>query len=338
MPAPTAADREILPIPDRPYDGPVYEDAKDPDAKFAPIAPLRPPEGAPNVLIVLIDDAGFGSSSAFGGPCRTPTAERLAAEGLRFTRFHTTALCSPTRAALLSGRNHHTVGMGAITEMATSAPGYTSLRPNTCAPLAEILKLNGYSTAHIGKCHEVPVFESSPIGPFDHWPNPGNGFEYFYGFIGGENNQWYPALYEQTTPVEPWGTPEEGYHLMGDLADRAILWMRQQKSMAPDKPFFTYFAPGATHAPHHVPQEWIDRYKGSFDNGWDEQRERTFARQKELGVIPPDCDLTARPEEIPAWDDQDDALKPALARQMEVYAAYLSYADHHVGRVIDALE
>ena len=227
--------------------------------------------------------------------------------------------------------------MGAITEMATSAPGYNSLRPNTCSPLAEILKLNGYSTAQFGKCHEVPVFESSPIGPFDHWPHPGGGFEYFYGFIGGENNQWYPALYEQTSPVEPWGTPEEGYHLMADLADRAILWMRQQKSMAPDKPFFTYFAPGATHAPHHVPQEWIEKYKGKFDQGWDAVREATFARQKELGVIPPECELTERHEEIPAWEDMDDALQAGARAGDGGLRRVPEYADHHVGRVIDAL-
>jgi len=207
MPAPKAADREILPIPDRPYDGPVYEDAKDPDARFAPIEPLRPPEGAPNVLIVLLDDAGFGSSSAFGGPCRTPTAERLAGEGLKLSRFHTTALCSPTRAALLSGRNHHTVGMGGITEIATSAPGYTSVRPNTCAPLAETLKLNGYSTAQFGKCHEVPVWETSPLGPFDSWPSGGGGFEHFYGFIGGETNQYYPAIYGERPRSSPTGRP-----------------------------------------------------------------------------------------------------------------------------------
>jgi arylsulfatase A-like enzyme len=329
--------RQILPIPDRKHVGLTTFEATDPDTSYPPIMPLRPPAGAPNVLVILLDDVGFGASSAFGGPCRTPTAERLAAEGLRYTRFHTTALCSPSRAALLSGRNHHTVGMGGITEIATSAPGYNSLRPNTCAPLAEILKLNGYSTAQVGKCHEVPVFESSPIGPFDHWPHPGGGFEYFYGFIGGENNQWYPALYEQTTPVEPWGTPEQGYHLMEDLADKAILWMRQQKSIAPDKPFFMYFAPGATHAPHHVPQEWIARYKGRFDQGWDAIRAETFARQKELGVIPPECELTARPADMPAWDDQPDNLKPVLAREMEIYAAFLEYADHHVGRVISAV-
>jgi len=328
----------VLPIPDQKHVGLTTYVTTDPDTSYPPIVPLRPPVGAPNVLVILLDDVGFGASSAFGGPCETPTAERLAAGGLRYSRFHTTALCSPTRAALLSGRNHHAVGMGAITEMATSAPGYNSLRPNTCAPMPEMLRLNGYSTAQFGKCHEVPVFESSPIGPFDHWPHPGGGFEYFYGFIGGENNQWYPALYEQTTPVEPWGTPEEGYHLMDDLADKAIGWIKQQKSMAPDKPFFTYFAPGATHAPHHVPQEWIEKYKGKFDQGWDAIRDETIARQKELGVIPADADLTHRPDEIPSWEDTDPALRPVLARQMEVYAAFLSYADHHVGRVIDALE
>jgi arylsulfatase A-like enzyme len=329
--------REVLPIPDRkPISLTTYQ-ATDPDAKFPPITELRPPEGAPNVLIILLDDVGFGASSAFGGPCQTPTAERLAGKGLKYTRFHTTALCSPTRAALLTGRNHHAVGMGGITEIATSAPGYNSMRPNTCAPLAEILKLNGYSTAQFGKCHEVPVFETSPIGPFNHWPT-GSGFEYFYGFVGGENNQYYPSLYEGTTPVEPDRTPEEGYHLMEDMTDKAILWIRQQKSMAPDKPFFVYFAPGATHAPHHVPQEWSTKYKGKFDQGWDRVREETFARQKKLGVIPAQCELTRRPDEIPAWERTEERLRPVLARQMEIYAAYLEFADHHVGRVIDTLK
>ena len=314
MPSPTSAEREVLPIPDRPYDGPIYEDAKDPAAKFAPIEPLRPPEGAPNVLIVLIDDVGFGCSSAFGGPCQTPTAERLAGDGLKFNRFHTTALCSPTRAALLSGRNHHTVGMGGITEIATSAPGYTSVRPNTCAPLAETLKLNGYATAQFGKCHEVPVWETSPIGPFDSWPSGGGGFEYFYGFIGGETNQYYPALYEGTIPIEPEKTPEEGYHLTEDMTDKAIGWVQQQKAADGDKPFFVYFAPGATHAPHHVPEEWSAKYKGQFDQGWDALREETFARQKELGVIPTDTALTARPEEIPAWDEMPGRPEARAAR------------------------
>jgi arylsulfatase A-like enzyme len=328
--------RQVLPIPDRKPAGLTTYDAKDPDTKFPPIRPLRPPAGAPNVLIVLLDDVGFGASSAFGGPCQTPTAERLAAGGLKYRRFHTTALCSPTRAAMLSGRNHHAVGMGAITEVATAAPGYNSLRPNTCAPLAEVLKLNGYSTAQFGKCHEVPVFEATPIGPFDHWPT-GSGFEHFYGFIGGETNQYFPGLFEGTTPVEPDKTPDEGYHLMEDLADRAIAWIHQQKAMAPDKPFFMYFAPGATHAPHHVPTEWIAKYKGQFDRGWDKLREETFARQKALGVIPPECELTKRPNEIPAWEDTEERLRPVLAREMEIYAAFLEYADHHTGRVIDSL-
>ncbi len=294
--------RDHLPIPDRPYAGAVYEDAKDPEAKFAPIEPLRPPGGAPNVLVILLDDVGFGASSAFGGPCATPTAERLAANGLKYNRFHTTALCSPTRQALLTGRNHHSVGMGGVTEIATSAPGYNSIRPNTAAPLAETLKLNGYSTAQFGKCHEVPVWETSPLGPFDSWPTGGGGFEHFYGFIGGETNQYAPAIYDGTTPIEPDRTPEEGYHFTEDMTDRAIDWIQQQKALMPDKPFFVYFAPGATHAPHHVLPEWSDKYKGRFDDGWDALRERTLARQKELGIVPEEAELTARAAEIPAWE------------------------------------
>jgi arylsulfatase A-like enzyme len=330
--------RTVLPIPDQAYAGEILYDAKNPDASFPPIQPLRPPAGAPNVLIVLIDDVGFGAASAFGGPCNTPNFDAVAQDAAKYTRFHTTALCSPSRQALLTGRNHHSVGMGGITEIATSAPGYTSMLPNTMAPLAETLKLNGYSTAQFGKCHEVPVWETSPMGPFNHWPAGGGGFEYFYGFIGGEDNQWNPALYEGLTPVEPATTPEEGYHLTEDLADHAISWVRQQKALMPDKPFFMYFAPGATHAPHHVPKEWIDKYKGKFAHGWDRQREITFARQKELGVIGPDAELTKRHAEIPAWDDMDPALKPVLERQMEVYAAFLEHTDHHTGRVIDAIK
>jgi arylsulfatase len=329
--------REILPIPDRPYTGLITYDAKDPDTSFPPIEPLRPPEGAPNVLVILLDDVGFGASSAFGGPVNMPTAERLAQTGLKYNRFHTTALCSPTRQAMLTGRNHHTVGMGAITEGATSPPGYNSIRPNTCAPLAEILKLNGYSTAQFGKCHEVPVWQTSPMGPFQQWPT-GSGFEYFYGFIGGETNQYYPAIYEGTIPVEPDKTPEEGYHFTTDMTNKAIKWVRQQKSLMPDKPFFMYWAPGATHAPHHVRPEWSDKYRGKFDQGWDKLREETFARQKEMGVVPPDTQLTKRHEEIPAWDDVSDEMKTVMARQMEIYAGFLEHTDHHVGRLIDALE
>ena len=334
---PAQSQRQVLPIPAGPRVGLTTYDAKDPDTSFPPITPLRPPAGAPNVLVVLIDDCGFGATSVFGGPVSTPAFDRLAADGLRYTRFHTTALCSPTRAALLSGRNHHTVGMGGITEIATSAPGYSSQRPNTCAPLAETLKLNGYATAQFGKCHEVPVWETSPMGPFDNWPSGGGGFEHFYGFLGGETNQYAPALYRDTVPVEPDRTPEEGYHLTEDMTDHAIDWVRQQKALMGDKPFFAYFAPGATHAPHHVPIEWSDKYRGKFDQGWDRLREETFARQKDAGVIAQDALLTARPDEIPAWDDMPDQLKPVLARQMEVYAGFLEHTDHHVGRLVDAL-
>ncbi|MFZ0831600.1 MAG: arylsulfatase [Mycobacterium sp.] len=329
--------RETLPIPDVKYVGLTTYDAKDPHTTYPPITTLRPPVGAPNVLIVLIDDVGFGAASAFGGPCQTPTAERLAGNGLKLNRFHTTALCSPTRQAMLTGRNHHSVGMGAITEMATSAPGNSSIRPKDKAPIAETLKLNGYSTAQFGKCHEVPVWEVSPAGPFHQWPT-GSGFEYFYGFVGGEANQYYPGLYEGTTAVEPPKTPEEGYTLTEDLADHAITWVRQQKALTPDKPFFVYFAPGATHAPHHVPKQWIDKYRGRFDAGWDALRESIFARQKELGVIPRNAELTKRHDEIPAWDDMPDDLKPVLARQMEIYAGFLEQTDHEVGRVIDAID
>src|SRR5271165_5403669 len=329
--------RTVLPIPDQPHVGLTTYDAKDPDTKYPPIRELRPPSGAPNVLVVLIDDVGYGASSAFGGPCHTPNFEKLGANGLRFTRFHTTALCSPTRAAMLTGRNHHMVGMGGITEIATSAPGYNSMRPNSMAPLPEILRLNGYCTAQFGKCHEVPVWEASPVGPFDRWPT-GSGFEYFYGFIAGETNQWYPAIHEGTKVVEPPKTPEEGYHFMEDMTDRAIAWVRQQRLLAGNKPFFVYFAPGATHAPHHVPKEWADKYNGKFDQGWDKLREETFARQKQLGVIPKDCELTARPKEIPSWDSQTPEFKHVLAREMEVYAGFFSFADYHIGRLIDALD
>ncbi|MET4581049.1 arylsulfatase A-like enzyme [Conyzicola nivalis] len=336
--SPDRHSRAMLPIPDVPAPGLTTYDAKDPDTSYPPIQPLLPPAGAPNVLVILIDDAGFGASSAFGGPCRTPNAEKLAAGGLTYNRFHTTALCAPTRQAMLTGRNHHSVGMGSITETATSAPGNSSLRPNTKAPLPMTLKLNGYSTAQFGKCHEVPVWQSSPMGPFDAWPSAGGGFETFYGFIGGEDNQWEPALYNGTTPVEPPATVEEGYHLTEDLADHAVSWIRTQKALMPDKPFFVYFAPGATHAPHHVPKEWADRYAGEFADGWDAQRESTFARQKEMGIIPADAELTPRHTEIPAWDDMPDALKPVLEREMEVYAGFLEHTDHHVGRVIDTIE
>ncbi len=330
--------RAMLPIPDTQHVGLTTYDAKDPDTKFPPIEPLRPPKGAPNVLIILLDDVGFAASSAFGGPIHTPTAERLAKGGLKFNRFHTTALCSPTRQALLTGRNHHSVNMGGICEIATSAPGYSSVLPKNKAPLAMTLKLNGYSTAQFGKCHEVPVWQTSPLGPFDQWPSGGGGFEYFYGFIGGETNQWYPAIYEGTSPIEPEKTPEEGYHFTEDMTNKAIKWTRQQKALMPDKPFFMYFAPGATHAPHHVPKEWAEKYKGTFDQGWDKLREESFARQKKLGVIPANAELTKRPAEIPAWDETPANMRPIFAREMEVYAGFLEPTDNHLGRLIDTLQ
>jgi arylsulfatase len=329
--------REVLPIPDRPTPGPSAYTASDPGAVHPPIERLRPPPGAPNVLIILLDDVGFGASSAFGGPIETPTAERLARDGLRYSRFHTCAMCAPTRAALLSGRNHHSVGFGSITETATAAPGYNTTRPNTKATLQETLRLNGYATAMFGKCHEVPIWEANPVGPFDRWPT-GSGFEYFYGFIGGETNQYYPALHEGTAPVAPPRLRAEGYTLNEDLADHAIAWVRQHRAIAPDQPFFAYYSTGGTHAPHHVPASWREKYAGQFDDGWDLLRDRTFVRQKELGVVPEEAELTERHKEIPAWSEMDAALKPILLRQMENYAGFLEHTDHHVGRVIQALE
>jgi arylsulfatase len=228
--------------------------------------------------------------------------------------------------------------MGGITEIASGSPGYSSVLPNTAAPIAKTLKLNGYATAQFGKCHEVPVWETSPAGPFNAWPTGGGGFEYFYGFIGGEAHQWYPSLFEGTTPIEVKRTPEEGYHFMADMTDKAIAWIGQQRALTPDKPFFVYFAPGATHAPHHVPKEWADKYKGKFDGGWDTLREETLARQKTLGVVPADCRLTARHTEVPAWDAMPAELRPVLRRQMEVYAGFLEYTDHHIGRLLDSLK
>src|SRR6476659_1244579 len=246
--------------------------------------------------------------------------------------------CSPTRQAMLTGRNHHSVNMGGICEIATSAPGYTSVLPKNKAPLAMTLKLNGYATAQFGKCHEVPVWQTSPLGPMDQWPSGGGGFEYFYGFLGGETNQWYPAIYEGTTPIEPEKTPEQGYHFTEDMTNKAIGWVRQQKALMPDKPFFMYFAPGATHAPHHVPTEWSDRYKGKFDDGWDALRERTLKQQKKLGVVPKNAELTERHDEIPSWDNMPAELHPVLSRQMEIYAGFLEQTDHEIGRLIDAID
>jgi len=327
-------DRTILPFPDPGFSGTIDSNAVDSKPDF-PVMPAAP-KGAPNVILILTDDVGYGASSTFGGPIETPTFDKLASKGLKYNQFHTTALCSPTRAALISGRNHHNVASGVITEQATGFPGYNSLVPKSAATIGEILKQNGYNTSWWGKMHNVPDWMSSTAGPFDLWPS-GLGFEYFYGFIGGDANQWRPALYENTTPIDPY-IGKKDYILDKDLADRAITYINKQNSLAPDKPFFMYYCTGTAHAPHHAPKEWIDKYKGKFDKGWDAQRDQTIARQKELGVVPKNTQLTARHEGIPAWESLSADQKKVYARFMEVYAGALSYADYNIGRVLDAIE
>src|SRR5512136_1835158 len=330
--APAAVDRTVLPIPEPNYPHSTVLDAR--DATAPPRFEIKAPAGAPNVLIVLIDDMGFGVSSAFGGPVHMPTAYRLATQGLRYNQFHTTALCSPTRTALLSGRNHHMNNMGAITEAATAFPGNTGQRPDNVAPLAEMLRLNGYSTAFFGKNHETAAWEVSPSGPTNRWPTR-SGFDKFYGFIGGETDQWAPSLYDGLTRVEAPHYP--GYNFMTDMTNQAISWMKFQKALTPDKPFFIYFAPGATHAPHHVPQEWIAKYKGKFDSGWDKLREETLARQIKLGVVPAGTKLAHKPGAIKDWDALTPDEKKLFAHQMEVYAGFGEYCDHEIGRLFDAV-
>lgn len=293
------------------------------------------PDGAPNVVVVLLDDVGFGATATFGGPARTPTLEALAQRGLRYNRFHTTAICSPTRASLLTGRDPHVAGVGAVLNSAIARPGYEGVLKKETATIAEVLRQHGYSTAAFGKWHLTPAWEASPAGPFDRWPT-GAGFEKFYGFLGGETDQFEPSLIEGTRPVfRPDG---DNYHLTEDLANQAIRWIRMQQSLTPAKPFFVYFAPGATHAPLQVPPEWIERYKGSFDEGWDAMRERIFAQQKRLGVIPADAKLTPRPKEMPAWDSLSADEKRVATRLMEVYAAYLEHTDVQIGRLVNALK
>ncbi len=332
---PEVIGREILPIPDIPAKGKMALDAR--NAKFPAIKPLRPPKGAPNVVIVLLDDMGFGAPSVTGGPCNMPAMQNIANDGLLYNRFHTTALCSPTRAALLTGRNHHSAGIGSVTEVATGMPGNDSIRPNSVATVAELLKLNGYSTGCVGKAHQTPPWEVSMSGPFDRWPT-GEGFEKFYGFVGGECNQWFPSLHKGTFPVEPWGTPEEGYHLSEDLVDQAIGWIRGLHTLTPDKPFFLYASFGATHAPHHVPREWIEKYKGKFDKGWDKVREETLDNMKEKGIVPPDTVLTDRPEGVLPWDELNDIQKKVYTRLMETYAGFAEHTDAQVQRLIDVLK
>jgi arylsulfatase len=327
-------DRSSLPIPDPAFKGKIGLTPAD-SVKDFPKA-VTAPEGAPNILIILTDDVGFGASSAFGGPIPTPTMERIANAGLRFNSFHTTALCSPTRAALLTGRNHHSVATGVIMEAGVGYPGYNTLVPQSKRGLGDILKLNGYNTAWFGKNHNVPDWQTSQAGPFDLWP-VGLGFEYFYGFVGGDTNQWAPAIVENTKPVEP-PHDDPDYNFDRDMADKAIAWLRMQHAMAPNKPFFAYYAPGTAHAPHHAPKEWIEKFKGKFDHGWDEQRELTITKQKEMGIIPANTQLTTRSEGIDSWDSLNDDEKKVFARMMEVYAAALAHCDHQMGRIIDAIE
>ncbi len=326
-------DRTVLPLAE-----PQHPHSNILDVRNAPPAPprfeVKAPAGAPNVLIVLIDDMGFGQSGAFGGPLNMPTVERLAQNGLRYNQFHTTALCSPSRAALLTGRNHHMNNTGSIMETSTAYPGNTGQRPDSVAPLAKMLRYNGYTTAAFGKNHETAAWEVSPSGPTDRWPTR-NGFDKFYGFMGGETNQWAPAIYDGMTKVE---TPRDpNYHFMTDMTNQAIQWMQSVKSLTPDKPFFMYFAPGATHAPHHVPKEWIAKYKGKFDQGWDKLREETLARQIKLGVVPAGTKLAPKPEAIKDWEKLTADEKKLFTRQMEVFAAFGEYTDSEIGRLVDAI-
>lgn len=326
---------EVLPKEPAPFKGKIHADRDKAVADWP--QGVKAPPGAPNVVLVLLDDVGFGASSTFGGPAQTPELDKLADGGLRYNQFHVTGLCSPTRAALLSGRNHHQVGFGTVADIGSGYPGYNAVWKKNHASIATVLKGNGYSTAAFGKWHNTSPWEISPAGPFDRWPT-GLGFEYFYGFLGGADNQWEPRLYRNTVAVEPRKTPAEGYHLTTDLADDAVKWLHQHDAVAPEKPFFLYFAPGATHSPHHVPKEWIAKYQGKFDQGWDKLREETFDRQKKAGIIPANAELTPRPKELPAWDSLSRDQKTVLARQAEVWAAFLAHTDQEVGRVVQAIK
>jgi len=329
-----AQDRTVLPMPFPPFGGVIGETYEESEAEWPKLP--TPPEGAPNVVVILLDDVGYGQTSTFGGPIPTPRLDKLATEGLRFTEFHTTAICGPSRAALITGRNHHNAGSGFLAEWATGFPSYDNLIPRSTATMGSILKYNGYSTSWLGKNHNTPDWESSVAGPFDRWPT-GVGFDYFYGFIGGETHQYYPVLFENTTPVEPDKSPDEGYHFMADMTDKAIDWMRYSKSVAPQKPLLLYFAPGAAHAPHHAPEEWREKFRGTFAEGWDKMREQTYQRQLEMGVIPAGTQLSPRPEWAREWDSLTDQQHQVYSALMDNFAAYLAYTDHEIGRLIDAI-
>lgn len=322
----------VLPMPDAPFAGHIGRTVQQSTPSFK--QPVVAPKNAPNILVIMTDDVGFSAASSFGGPVPTPTLDNLASQGLRYNRFHTTAMCSPTRAALLTGRNHHAVGNGTVADMTTGYPGYTNEIPRSAAPVAQVLRMNGYSTAMFGKDHNVPYSHISAAGPFDQWPS-GKGFDYFYGFLGGDTNQWNPKLYRNNSPIN--GTEGAAELLDKKLADEAIRWIHNQKAAAPDKPFFVYYAPGTAHAPHQAPKEWIAKFKGRFDAGWDKAREDIFARQKAEGIVPANAELTARPDRIPAWDSLSPEAKRVNAHMMEVFAAMLAYQDAQIGRVVDEL-
>ena len=331
----TSFAQEALPKADPEFKGRIGETYKDSTPGFP--VPLTAAKGSPNVLLILLDDVGFGMCSTYGGPVPTPHMDKLANNGLKYTRFHTTALCSPTRGALLAGRNHHSIATGVIIEMGTGYPGYTGIIPKSTALVSQTLRDNGYATGMFGKWHNTPEPDISPAGPFDRWPT-GLGFDYFYGFNQGETNQYYPTIYRNTSWVPQPKTPEEGYHFTADMTDEAIAWTRNIRAAAPDKPWFNYFSTSGTHAPHHAPTEWRAKYVGKFDHGWDKQRELTHAKQLEMGILPPGTKLTPRSKDVPAWADQTPDAKKVYARLMENYAAYMAYTDHEVGRLIDSLD
>src|ERR1700691_2764294 len=327
-------DGKQLPPPPTKFGGVIQEDAKNSKSYWPP--KVVPPKGTPNVLLIMTDDQGYGVTSTFGGVVPTRAMDRVAQAGLRYTQFHSTALCSPTRAALITGRNHHSVGFGVIGEMSTGFPGYDSIIGAENATVGRILQQNGFATSWFGKEHNTPAFQYSSAGPFDQWPS-GMGFDYFYGFMGGETDQWTPYLFRDHTQVFPWiGKP--GYILTTDLADDAIKYMSGLNAAAPDKPFFLYYVPGGTHSPHQPKQEWVDKFKGKFDMGWEKLREEIFANQKRLGVIPQNTQLTPSPDVLPKWDSLSVIQKKLYAREAEVFAAYAAYTDHEIGRVIQAVE
>ena len=330
-----ASDRSKLPLPESKFAGVIgktYLTSK----RDWPKVPT-PPDGAPNVVIILLDDVGFGQTSTFGGPVQTPALDKLAARGLRYNRFHTTAICGPSRAALITGRNHHNCGVGFLAEWATGFPSYNNMIPKSTASVAAVLKGNGYATAWFGKNHNTPDWESSVAGPFDRWPT-GMGFDYFYGFIGGETNQYYPVIFENTVAVEPSKSPEDGYHFMTDMTDKAINWLRYSKAVAPQKPLFLYFAPGAAHAPHHAPKEWREKYHGQFDAGWDAVRDATYQRQLKAGIIPRGTKLTPRPDWVKPWKSLSADEQKLYAAFMENFGGYLAFADHECGRLLEAVQ